>query len=659
MNKTFYPKLAISNIKKNGKFYFPYLVTFIGMTMMFYIMGALAGNKGIDQMRGAYSLKMIMDLGTAVIGIFSAIFLFYTNSFLMKRRQNEIGLYNILGMEKRHIARILGYETFFICVGGIVSGLILGIVLNKFMFLILAKMIGFKVPFQFEFMPETIVMTALLFGAISIVIFLWNIIKIKVANPIELLHGGVVGEKEPKTKGLLAVIGIICIGVAYYIAITTKNPLTAFMLFFVAVLLVIIGTYALFTAGSIVILKLLRKNKTFYYHPKHFTSISGMIYRMKQNAAGLSNICILSTMVLVMISTTTCLYIGVEDALSEMYPKDILINEYYDKSNHEEKIDQLIQKELDERNLSIKNVKKYSQLSFAGNFKDGVFSLAPDNTTDQVHQLEIITKSDYEAMGGTTVPLKKNEVIVCSKGQKLEDKINVLSTDLYVKKYIKDFPIESDMETVVKNVDYIVVYDQQTMEQLFKRESAQFKKYQIFMMCHKEFDLTGSDEDKIAFSKGLSERFSQEKGMEVHQRSRQENKAEFYAIFGGFLFLGIFLGSLFLMATALIIYYKQISEGYEDKQRFEIMQKVGMSKEEVKKTISSQIVMVFFLPLAMAGIHVLAAFSLMEKLLALFSLKNTTLFATCTIGTIVVFAAVYIIVYLLTAKVYYKIVKWN
>lgn len=659
MNKIFYPKLAISNIKKNGKFYFPYLVTFIGMTMMFYIMGALAGNKGISQMPGADSLKMIMDLGIAVIGIFSAIFLFYTNSFLMKRRQNEIGLYNILGMEKRHIARILGYETFFICVGGIVSGLILGIVLNKFMLLILAKMIGFKVPFQFEFMLGTIVMTALLFGAISIVIFLWNIIKIKVANPIELLHGGVVGEKEPKTKVLLAVIGLLCIGVAYYIAITTKNPLTALMLFFVAVLLVIIGTYALFTAGSIVILKLLRKNKTFYYHPKHFTSISGMIYRMKQNAAGLSNICILSTMVLVMISTTTCLYIGAKDALNEMYPRDILINENYDKSNHEEKIDELIQKELDENNLSLKNVKSYSKLSLAGKFKDGVFSLAPDNTTDQVHQLEIITKSDYEALGGTTQPLKKNEVIVCSKGQKLEDKINVLSTDLYVKKYMKDFPMESDMETVVENVNYIVVYDQQTMEQLFKRANAQLKKYQISMLYHKEFDLSGSDEDKIAFSKDLSKRLSQEKGMGVYERNRQENRADFYATFGGFLFLGIFLGSLFLMATALIIYYKQISEGYEDKQRFEIMQKVGMSKEEVKKTISSQIVMVFFLPLAMAGIHVLAAFSLMEKLLALFSLKNTTLFATCTIGTMVVFAAVYIIVYLLTAKVYYKIVKWN
>jgi len=658
MSKIFYAKLALTNIKKNGKTYFPYIFAAISTIMMFYVMHFISINDGLNNMSGGDSLKIILYLGNYVIGLFSIIFLFYTNSFLIKRRKNEIGLYNILGMEKRHIAKVMFWETFFIASTSIILGLLSGILISKLMFLVLLKILGFEVPLGFIISKPSITITVILFGLIFILTLLNNLRQIHLSKPVELLKGGQVGEKEPKTKWIMTIIGIVCLSAGYYIALTTESPLTAIYLFFVAVILVIVGTYSLFTAGSIALLKILRKNKKFYYKTNNFINVSGMIYRMKQNAVGLSNICILSTCVLVMLSTTVSLYIGMEDVLRNRYPRDIAVRVDNVSDEMEEKLDNIIIKEAEKHNISIKDIIKYRSIEVTMFQKNNSFSLANrdiGNYSD-ISLLNIMPLESYNSQENKSINLEDNEVLLYAfRGEIKEDTVNILGNEFKVKEQLKDFNSEGILSAIAAKSYYIVVKDVETIEKLLFNVDIYGEKFENLSYYY-AFDVEGEAKDEIALTYSLADKIS-EASLSGYAEGAEESRESFFALYGGLFFLGLFLGFLFIMATVLIMYYKQVSEGYDDKQRFEIMQKVGLSKEEVKKTIKSQVLMVFFLPLLMAIIHIAFAFKVITKLLAVLNLTNVTLFALCTVGTILVFAVFYGIVYSLTARVYYKLVS--
>ena len=646
MNKLFYPKLAVMNIKKNSKTYFPFILTSICTIAMFYIMHAISINKALDKTSGGGALKSILAFGTVIIGIFSAIFLFYTNSFLIKRRKKEIGLYNVLGLEKKHIAKVLFLESLITSSISLGGGLIAGFILNKLMFLLLLKLLKFQVIFGFYISVPSIVQTLILFVGIFTATLLANMFQIKIAKPIELLRGTQHGEKEPKTKWIMTIIGMITLGAGYWLALSVESPLAALNMFFIAVILVMIGTYCLFTAGSIAVLKLLRKNNRFYYKTKNFISVSGMLYRMKQNAVGLANICILSTAVLVMLSTTVSLYVGLEDALRSRYPREIVIDAENITESQSKKIAEIIDNEIKESKLIMENKLDYWNTGFAASRKEDKFFTSKESAySSGFYMIVAIPLSDYNRLEGKDIKLADDEVILYTAGKVYGRNSITLGDKTYkVKGEIESFSFASDNGNEI--VDTYVLF-MNNIDNLGMKNK---------MTYSYGFDLQGAHEDAIALTKSLNKEFS-ENNLTVRIESAAANREDFLTIHGGLFFLGIFLGSLFLMATVLIIYYKQISEGYDDKERFEIMQKVGMSKAEIKKTIRSQVLMVFFLPLVTTVIHIAFAFPMISKLLTVLNLTNIPLFRLATIATALVFAVIYGIVFALTARVYYRIVE--
>lgn len=662
MGKSFSLKLAITNIKNNRKFYLPYVLAAVGIIAMFYIMCFLTFDEGTAKLSG--NLVMIMGLGTIVIAGFAVVFLFYINSFLMKRRKKEIGLYNILGMEKKHIGRILLIENFLVSCCAIIIGLLCGILFSKLVLMFLVWMFEGIQPFGFSISLYGIGITTILFGVIFAITLIVNQMSIHLAKPIELIRGTEVGEKEPKTKGALAVFGAICLGAGYFIAITTDNPLDAILLFFVAVVLVIIGTYCLFVAGSIAILKLLKKNRKIYYKPGNFTAISGMIYRMKQNAVGLANICVLSTMVLVMISGTVSLSVGMEDAINSRISGDIVVSTYEaDGSTVPRKeILDAMEKAAKETGLKVETLRDNRFLAFTTEKQDNeTFTL--DNMSEakaeKVTTLAFLTAEEFNHISGEKIALDRNQVVSYSKNFDLEDQVNIGNMSFDVIDRLETFVPISDLDAYMLDTQYIIVADEYVFDQIYQM---QLKAYEdgaastvqtVFSM-----DLSGSDEEIRTCYEAVVKYVGAEAFHEYGPiiENKPEVKEMYAGLSGGFLFLGVFLGIMFTFAAALIIYYKQISEGYYDKDKFEIMQKVGMSKKEVRTAIKKQVLMVFFLPLLVAGIHVLAAFGMICKLLMIFSLNNVSLFAICTVATFLVFAAIYAVVYLVTAREYYKIV---
>lgn len=659
-----YTKLAITNIKNNRQFYFPYLLTGIITVAMFYIMCAFESNPGIQSMPGAKDLGLILRLGIGVIGIFAVIFLFYTNSFIIKRRKKELGIYNILGMEKRHIAKILSKEAFFTAIIAIGGGLVTGVLFHKLACMLLYRMIGFNGGITFSFSKKGVMITAILFAIVYLLTYIYDLFQVQLANPIELLQSGNKGEREPKTKAIMAVLGVLCLGTGYFIAITTKNPIKALTLFFVAVILVIIGTYLLFTAGSIALLKILRRNKGYYYQTKHFTSVSGMIYRMKQNAVGLANICILSTMVLVAVSTTVSLYVGIEDIMKERYPNEINISAYYDTgAPAEDSIAPIVEKSVKESGRKIRHEEDYLELYFAAIKDQGQYSLDKEKVKtagDRVSGFVVLTREDCKKKYNEEIPeLAENEVALFTIKKTDMDTL-VLENRSYHVKEIKQFQNTEDFETIADMMDeyyYVIVNDVQDMERLWQLQKDIYQENSSSISRQVRLDIDGDSEQKKECFENIKTALGPEQAKaRILIDSRQSSLDEFYQIYGGFLFLGLFLGILFLMITVLIIFYKQISEGYDDKERFSIMEKVGMSNDEVKATIRSQVRTVFFLPILMAAIHVGMAFPMIKRLLSLFGLSNTALFAGCMAGTILVFALIYLLVFLKTSKTYYKIV---
>lgn len=642
MNNFIYEKLAVTNLKNNRKTYVPYIFTGVLTVMMFYIIDALSRGKGITQ----DTLKICLQYATGVIVVFAVIFLFYTNSFLIKRRKKEIGVYNILGMGKRHIARMMAVETILTAGISILGGLVFGIIFGKLMYLLLLKILHNSVDMQFSVNGTAIVQTVILFAGIFLLTYLYNILQIQLVNPVELLHGGNQGEKEPKSRWLLVIVGVAALGNGYWIALTTEAPLEALLKFFVAVVCVIIGTYALFIAGSIVVLKILRKNKAYYYNPKHFTSVSGMIYRMKQNGAGLANICVLSTMVLVMVSTTVSLYAGMEDILDSRFPRDVSIVCNEADTNKEETLQRLIKEQCEKAGVKITDRVRYRYGSMnavlKGNNLEKVEQYYPDN---HFYYVEMITQEEYNRIEKKNVSLKEQEILTYTTNGKCGKKqINIAGQNYQVKKELSEMTSQPKSTAEMYKTLYIVFANAEQIERI-----------EPFSYADK-FNLKGDDGKQKEALEQIQNEFY-EKIPDGMMESRMLSRSSFYELYGGLFFIGIYLGSMFIMATVLIIYYKQISEGYDDRERYQIMQKVGMSKKEVKRSIRSQVLSVFFLPLIVAVIHVAVAFKVMTKILGVLNLTNVLLFAVCTIITIAVFAVFYIIVYSITAKEYYRSVN--
>lgn len=660
MNNRFFPKLAASNIKKNGKAYIPYILSCVMTVAMFYIVKSLSYNPGLKNMVGSSTMMTMMSMCSVMIALFAIIFLFYTNSFLVKRRKKEFGVFNILGMEKSHIAKTMAWENFYVTLISIAGGLVIGIALDKAMFLLIAQVLNEEISLGFFISDKAIISTVVMFCIIFLLILLNSIRQIQTANPIELLTAGNAGEREPKTKWILTILGLLSLGTGYYIALAIKNPITALVYFFFAVILVIIGTYMLFTAGSIALLKILRKNKKYYYKTKHFTSISGMIYRMKQNAVGLANICILSTAVLVMVSSTSSLMLGMQDVIATRYPDDFIV--YSNETSEERAYESFdaIRELQEEQNLNVTSEREYRYLVFPAFINGDTFEVTRDanfSSLGNLNNLIFVSLSDYNRVMGTDKTLAEDEILVYSDRLQFNyPTLKIFDREYSVKEKIDEFIGNGLIVAVAANTQFIVLPDGTDIDELYALQKEALSDGASEIQYYYGFNSDADEETQRAFYRTLLEDYVGH-GYEGTIESKADSRSEFVGLYGGFFFIGIFLGILFIMATVLIIYYKQISEGYDDKQRYEIMQKVGMTHQEIKNSIHSQVLTVFFLPLIVAGIHIAVAFPIITKLLALLNLLNVQLFLTCTVVCYVVFAVMYLLIYLLTARTYYKIVS--
>ena len=644
--RSFFPRLALVNLVRNSRYYGPYLLSCGALAAMYYILRFLTWNEVIQTVRGAAYLQVMMSIGCFVVALFSTVLLLYANSFVMKRRQKELGLYNILGLEKRHIAHVMLWETAMCALVVIPGGIAAGILFSKLILLLLLKLVQIPVQFGFSVSVRGVGETAALLGGLFLLALLWNLLRLGRSRPIELLHSDSAGEREPKTKRLLAVLGLAALLGGYAIALTTRNPVNALMLFFVAVILVMLGTYCLFTAGSIALLKRLRANKGFYYQPRHFTAISGLLYRMKQNAVGLANICILACMVLVTVSGTLCLYLGAEKSLDGRYPDDILVTQTLKDDTDPAATLDLVQRTVADAGRQMADLRYETSASFHARYSGNTL-LTDMSQSGLLTEITVLTAEEYSRLTGETVALGENQVLAYADGDfQLPETFfyEYEEAPIQVKARLDSFPA-GDSAIVTNEVMLGLVADGTLAEHLMNTDLAR-RTFRIHL------NTDGADSEKLACAKAVLAVSDGRYGV----ASRQEMAEEFYAMYGGFLFLGIFLGLLFLMATVLIIYYKQVSEGYEDQRRYQIMQQVGMSRREVGASIRGQILLVFFLPLLTAGLHILAAFPMLCRILELFGLHEVGMFALCTAGTLAVFAAVYALVYGLTARTYERIV---
>ena len=673
-------------MKSNRRFYLPYILTVIGTAAAFYIMAAIVSDPGSKELaagtsNGPMYVSMFMTLGMFVLGLFSCIFLLYTNSFLMKRRQKELGLYSVLGMSKTNIAGIMVFEALYIALIGIGGGIAVGILLTKLVSLALFRLMRLPVPFGFSVQPIAIIIVVLFFAGLILLTLLANLAKVGRSRPVELLRGGNVGEKEPKANWFLTIVGVLFLGAGYAVAMLVDNPGMAVAVYFLAVFAVIIGTYCLFTSVSIAVLKALRRNKRYYYKAKHFISVSGMLYRMKRNAVGLANICILCTMVMVMVSGTLSLYLGSEEQVNTFCPADVVVETTYYASSTE---DHVYNEETGEETIEYHT--PYDAAAMDAWFEDyfAAHKLTPSSakaveyytftavdSEDHVSLVTAVTAETYAQLTGEAAPeLAPGEALAhVPSGYKFGDGLNFLDKDgntlsiqFVGEAQLSSAQVELNMAILSQSEDddiVLVVPDTAALLELVAgQENGSY-------VWRGQYDFDAPDEALAAMVDDYFAASSEGDGVDAGYYDvlridlRSEAEQEVYGLSGGFLFLGVFLGIVFLMATVLIIYYKQVSEGYEDNARFEIMRKVGLSEREARRAIRSQILTVFFMPILVAAIHIAFDFNLVVLLLRLFSLTNVKLTALCTLGTLLVFCAVYAVVYALTARSYYKIVRPN
>lgn len=671
----FYPKLAWGNIVRNRQFYVPYLLTLGGTAAAFYIIGALAGARDLPVMNRYIYLSMFMTFGLFVIAIFAVIFLGYTNSFLMKRRRKELGLYNVLGMGKRNIARMLGMETVYTALIGIGGGILAGLLLQKLVTLLLCRIMAFHgTGFSFYVSREGILATIALFTLILLGNLLVNLIRVGRQSPMELMRSASAGEREPKSNWPMAILGILALGGGYAIAVFTNNAGMAFALYFPAVILVIIGTYALFTAVSIVALKALRKNKRYYYQPRHFIGVSGMLYRMRRNAVGLANICILSTMVLVMVSGTLALYLNSQQTLEKQFPAELSVAVRYQADQTPafdgDAFSARLLAELREKDCPAEILYSYRRFTLSMDEIPGGYFRRHEYQS-QTKDINFLTAADAEAITGqqltdfAPVTLRFPLTAAAEQGNGGADEYSEITVE--AAKLTETVPAVGGAFGNINVPVWLAVKDDAALQAVWDTQAAAQRVripgsspnamvFQTFCRLNTDPETQLTVERELDFGQGYS---AAEVGSweRVNADSKESFTRDYYALNGGFFFLGLFLGFLFIMAAVLIIYYKQVSEGYEDRERYRIMRDVGLERKMVKESISSQILVVFFAPLLVAAIHVAFDFQLMLHLLTMFGLHEAGVTLLCTAGTFLVFAVIYGLVYLLTARTYYRIVQ--
>lgn len=676
MKKGFYPRLAHTGIVKNRRFYLPYVITCISMIMMFYILAALPYCPLLMKMRGGEPLKTIFSLGKWVVGIFSFVFLFYTNSFLIQRRSREFGLYNILGMDKSNIGKIIAFESLMIGSIGLMAGLVFGIALYKLAELGLMNVLHEKIDYTLTVSPEALLNTLLVFIPIFLILHFRSLWLVHKARPLELFYNSSMGERPPKANWLIAIPGVIILSVAYYIAVSIESPLSALNVFFVAVVMVIVATYMLFTAGSVTLCRLLQKNKAYYYKKNHFVSVASMVYRMKRNGVGLASICILSTMVLVILSSVMSLYLGEEDSIRLRFPYDISMNVQMEKMSdlREENI-ALFRREAEEatagEGVQAEDVSEYCCAMLTGLMRDGEMVTDAKTLSSEIHvtsmeeiaAIYILSLEDYNRTQGENKTLDEHEAMIyCSRMEYKNDEIQIANTEKYkIKEVLDEFDEKGFSTATIIPTFYLVVNDFER----YVEPMISLKSYNGVPVLGLEWfygiNLGGGEEEEKAVSGRLEKKIKkmEQKGKcrSFAVESREEHRKSFYELYGGLFFIGVMMSLVFLFGTMLIIYYKQVSEGYEDQSRFTVMQKVGMTKRDIRRSINSQVLTVFFAPLLFAGLHLCFAFPLLWKILQMFNLYNRNLVTLVTIGTFCVFALFYSVVYHVTSRGYYAIVS--
>ncbi|KRM56831.1 ABC transporter permease [Ligilactobacillus animalis] len=660
----FYAKLAFQNIRKNKQAFVPFLLSMIFLTALNTLMLMVANDPGLAKLQGAGAITQLFGFGSVIVLIFSVVFATYTETILNKQRKNELGLYNVLGMGKRELYKLTFFEKVINLVTTVVLGITSGVIFSRLAYLIIKKLMGVGGEFKFTLNPSILMITILFIAGVYAWLYLINAFNIFKSDPIELLHADQKGEKEPKAKWFLALVGLVSLVWGYWIALTIKSPVSAITNFFIAVLLVIIGTYLIFTAGSIVVLKLLRKNENYYYNVKHFIPVSGMIYRMKQNAVGLASICILSTMVLVTVSTTAGLFFGLNDQVQQMFPRDVMVT----SAEPLTKLKQVAKTYAAEEDVKLSDM-QYSRASQpllvtkdANNFKvsDRMYYSVSD--VDKSANVVLISLSEYNTLTKDNLSLNKtDDIFMYTTARSYPEKTMVLNGHKYQIKQQVNKLKDTGLLNVSPVDSYIVVMkDQQQIDSLLK-EWFDTKKGEAYLApaYALNFNIDLKDQAKRkAFIRGLSKEFAKTSDKQWYSFQDKDSYRESVKRFdGGFFFLGIILGTAFLLATTLIIYYKQVSEGMDDRERFVILQKVGMDEAEVKRVIHSQIMMVFIFPLAFAMLHVAFAFPLIKKMLVLFGITNWQLFLVVTLAVALIFSILYYIVYQLTARVYYRLVE--
>lgn len=676
MKSGFYPKLAWSGIRKNGKFYIPYILTGVGMVTMYYIISFLSWSPLITSLKGGASLSAMLYLGSHIIVIFSAIFLFYTNSFIIKRRKKEFGLYNILGMGKWNIGRILFCESLITAFISCLSGIVIGITLSKFFELALLNIMRAEINFAVTVSFRSILNIVFWFAVIYFLIFLNDLRQLRHTNPSDLLKSENAGEKPPKANWFFGVAGVAVLAAAYWLAVTINNPIAALEVFFLAVIMVIIASYLIFISGSVLLCKILQKRKKYYYKPNHFISVSSMMYRMKRNGAGLASICILATMVLVILSTTTCLYFGENSALDGRYPRDICVDVHFDgvsyiKDGNIDLYKNAVTDAADKKNSERNDTVEYVRASVSGTLRNGVVETDASNfdlsSFQDIVTVNMITLEDYNRINNTEETLGDGEILLATlRTEYSEDFINLnvgeSETRFHIKKRLSDFPVTGDSAMDLFPTLFFVVRDlENTVASLDIPDENGNRMFDVRWYYAFNTSLDEDSEPELrndifnSFKNLLSE--GKIDRLRCSVESKAENRVDFYSTFGGLLYLGVLLCVVFVFAAVLIIYYKQISEGYEDASRFEIMQKVGMTKREIRKSINSQLLTVFFLPLIFSGIHLCFAFPIIHKLLMLFNLFDGKLFAFTTVISFLCFTVLYMMIYKITSNAYYSIVS--
>ncbi len=667
----FYSKIAWDGIRKNRQLTLPYILTGAVMVMMYYILSALTVSPSISGIKGGAILRSILPLGCYMIAIFSVMFLFYSHSFLIRQRYREFGLYNVLGMDKRNISKVMVWESVYIAGFALALGLLVGIILSKAAELVLCNLLRLAVTFDFSISLEAIPQTVLMYSCIYLLLLCTSIIRIHRFRPLELIKSSRVGERIPKGTPLFALVGMALLSFAYYLALSIKEPITALAAFFAAVLLVIFATYLLFIAGSVTFCRMLQKNKRYYYKPNHFFSVASMIYRMKRNGAGLASICILLTMVLVMISSTTCLYFGSEDSIKNRCPYGINIDMLFSDASG-----------IQEQNLSPLRdcIKPYSEgaeltgirsAQIPGLFTDNGILIDVDNAAnftnfsyDDVGYLIVFSLEDYNIKTGQAVTLADDECMLHTERIKTRwDSFTMEFAGTYkVSKHLKESPIPKKFDSMIVPTVCLVVKDIEAFFAPIKDMRNPAGEPMMIYQWSVGFDIAEIEKEREtanAVYDALNAFHIDYPGRpySMSVANQQEKREDFYDMYGSLFFLGIMLSIVFLLAAVLIIYYKQISEGYEDQTAFATMQKVGMSKKAIRQSINSQMLTVFFTPLLFAGLHLSFAFPFITKIFRMFAFDNTTLSIAVNLLCFAAFGLFYTLVYKITSGIYFDIVS--